>query len=133
MLIKESYQCTTVLSSQLSLLVVVKYCHILLQVEVVDSLVEDPDQMDHEDQDDHQSEHSDAQDQPPPEQEEVVAESDMDLDLIGESDSDSESSHSNPDNVSVQRSAVTAATAGSDAGVGSLAYFSEDDEEVVVS
>ncbi len=46
----------------------------------------------------------------------VVAESDMDLDLLGESESDSESSHSNQDNGSVQRSAVTAATAGSDAG-----------------
>lgn len=40
----------------------------------------------------------------------------MDLDLLAESESDSESSHSNQDNVSVQRSAVTAATAGSDAG-----------------
>ena len=40
----------------------------------------------------------------------------MDLDLLAESESDSESSHSNPDNASVQRSAVTAATAGSDAG-----------------
>ena len=36
--------------------------------------------------------------------------------LTEESDSDSESSHSNQDNVSVQRSAVTMATAGSDAG-----------------
>lgn len=45
-----------------------------------------------------------------------AAESDMDLDLLAESESDSESSHSNQDNVSVQRSAVTAATAGSDAG-----------------
>lgn len=43
-------------------------------------------------------------------------ESDMDLDLMAESESDSESSHSNQDNVSIQRSAVTAATAGSDAG-----------------
>ncbi|CAG2184492.1 EDD1 [Mytilus edulis] len=52
----------------------------------------------------------------------------MDLDLLAESESDSESSHSNQDNVSVQRSAVTAATAGSDAGTGplSLAHFSED-------
>ena len=40
----------------------------------------------------------------------------MDLDLLAESESDSESSHSNQDNVSIQRSAVTAATAGSDAG-----------------
>lgn len=47
-----------------------------------------------------------------------AAESDMDLDLLAESESDSESSHSNQDNVSVQRSAVTAATAGSDAGTG---------------
>ena len=40
----------------------------------------------------------------------------MDLDLLAESESERESSHSNQDNVSVQRSAVTAATAGSDAG-----------------
>lgn len=40
----------------------------------------------------------------------------MDLDLLAESESDSESSHSNQDNASIQRSAVTAATAGSDAG-----------------
>ena len=46
-----------------------------------------------------------------------VAESDMDLDLLVESDSDSESSHSNQDNASIQRSAVTMATAGSDAGI----------------
>ena len=46
----------------------------------------------------------------------LVAESDMDLDLLAESESDSESIHSNQDNVSVQRSAVTMATAGSDAG-----------------
>ena len=45
-----------------------------------------------------------------------VAESDMDLDLLAESESDDESIHSNQDNVSVQRSAVTMATAGSDAG-----------------
>ena len=51
----------------------------------------------------------------------------MDLDLLAESESDSESSHSNQDNASVQRSAVTAATAGSDAGVGSLPYFSEEE------
>ena len=44
------------------------------------------------------------------------AESDMDLDLLAESESDSESSHSNQDNVSVQRCAVTSATAGSDVG-----------------
>ena len=40
----------------------------------------------------------------------------MDLDLLAESESDDESIHSNQDNVSVQRSAVTMATAGSDAG-----------------
>ena len=44
----------------------------------------------------------------------------MDLDLLAESESDSESSHSNQDNASIQRSAVTAATAGSDAGNSSL-------------
>ena len=45
-----------------------------------------------------------------------VGESDMELDLL-DSDSDSDhSNHSNQDNASVQRSAVTAATAGSDAG-----------------
>jgi len=46
------------------------------------------------------------------------AESDMELDLLGESESDSdESTHSHADNASIQRSAVTAATAGSDAGL----------------
>ena len=46
------------------------------------------------------------------------AESDMELDLLGESESDSdESIHSHADNASIQRSAVTAATAGSDAGL----------------
>ena len=49
-------------------------------------------------------------------------ESDMDLDLLAESESDSESSHSNQDNVSIQRSAVTAATAGSDAGQSSIEF-----------
>ncbi|KAI1289573.1 E3 ubiquitin-protein ligase UBR5 [Halotydeus destructor] len=50
-----------------------------------------------------------------------------------ESDSDSDSNPddasylSNVDNASIQRSATTGATAGSDAGVASLAYFSEDD------
>ncbi|KAL4218424.1 E3 ubiquitin-protein ligase ubr5 [Mactra antiquata] len=78
------------------------------------------------DNDDHQSEHSEH-DQPPPEQDDV-AESDMDLDLLAESESDSESMHSNQDNVSVQRSAVTMATAGSDAGMGSLAHFSDSGE-----
>ena len=43
-------------------------------------------------------------------------ESDMELDLL-DSDSDSDHSiHSHQDNASVPRSAVTAATAGSDAG-----------------
>jgi len=47
----------------------------------------------------------------------VVQESDMELDLLGDSESDSEeSTHSHADNASVQRSAITAATAGSDAG-----------------
>ena len=41
----------------------------------------------------------------------------MDLDILAESESDSESNHSNQDNVSVQRGAVTVATAGSDAGI----------------
>lgn len=50
-----------------------------------------------------------------------------------ESDSDSDSNPddasymSNVDNASAQRSATTGATAGSDAGVASLAYFSEDE------
>lgn len=48
----------------------------------------------------------------------VVQESDMELDLLGDSESDSEeSAHSHADNASVQRSAITAATAGSDAGL----------------
>ncbi|XP_033727140.1 E3 ubiquitin-protein ligase UBR5-like isoform X1 [Pecten maximus] len=96
------------------------------EVEVVDGGEDEG--SDHDDRDDHQSEHSDA-DHGQAEQEEGVAESDMDLDLLAESDSDSDSSHSNQDNVSVQRSAVTAATAGSDAGLGSLAHFSEDSGE----
>jgi len=72
-------------------------------------------------QDDHQSDNDDRQsersehDQPAAEHDDV-AESDMDLDLLAESESDSESMHSNQDNVSVQRSAITMATAGSDAG-----------------
>ncbi|XP_078331394.1 E3 ubiquitin-protein ligase UBR5-like isoform X2 [Crassostrea virginica] len=94
--------------------------------EAVEGMGGDDDQSDHEDRDDHQSEHSD-QDQV--DNEGGAAESDMDLDLLAESESDSESSHSNQDNVSVQRSAVTAATAGSDAGLGSLAHFSEDSGE----
>ena len=53
------------------------------------------------------------------------AESDMSLVMLTEeSDSDSESSHSNQDNVSVQRSAVTMATAGSDAGGSILVNYS---------
>jgi len=45
-------------------------------------------------------------------------ESDMELDLLGDSESDSdESAHSHTDNASIQRSAITAATAGSDAGL----------------
>ncbi|KAK3087035.1 hypothetical protein FSP39_000732 [Pinctada imbricata] len=97
--------------------------------EVVEGIVGD-DQSDHEDREDHQSEHSD---QDHADNEAGNAESDMDLDLLAESDSDSDSDggHSNQDNVSVQRSAVTAATAGSDAGtgLGSLAHFSEDSGE----
>ena len=42
----------------------------------------------------------------------------MELDLLGDSESDSdESAHSHTDNASIQRSAITAATAGSDAGL----------------
>ncbi|KAL3890879.1 hypothetical protein ACJMK2_003152 [Sinanodonta woodiana] len=94
------------------------------EVEVVEGMVED-DHSDHQsDNEDHRSEHSDR-DQPHPEHDDAGAESDMDLDLLAESESDSESSHSNVDNLSVQRSAVTAATAGSDAGLGSLAHFSD--------
>lgn len=92
---------------------------------------------DHSDREDRQSEHSDHendpendQEAPPPDNDDGPGESDMDLDLLAESESDSESSsHSNQDNVSIQRSAVTAATAGSDAGLGSLAHFSEDSGE----
>ncbi|KAH3897177.1 hypothetical protein DPMN_021362, partial [Dreissena polymorpha] len=76
------------------------------------------------DTEDRQSEHSDH-DHPPPGEQDDVAESDMDLDLLAESESDSESMQSNQDNISVQRSAVTMATAGSDAGLGSLAHFSD--------
>lgn len=106
------------------------------EVEVVESMQVDDDHSDHEDRedrDDRQSEHSDRDldqdpEQPPPDPEDGPAESDMSLVMLTEeSDSDSESSsHSNQDNVSVQRSAVTMATAGSDAGLGSLAHFSED-------
>ncbi|GFS00247.1 ubiquitin protein ligase E3 component n-recognin 5 [Elysia marginata] len=103
------------------------------EVEVVESMQVDDDHSDREDRDDRQSEHSDRDldqdpEQPPPDPEDGPAESDMSLVMLTEeSDSDSESSsHSNQDNVSVQRSAVTMATAGSDAGLGSLAHFSED-------
>lgn len=100
------------------------------EVEVVEGLVGEEDQSDRhsEREEEHQSDHSD-QEQPQQEQDEAGGESDMDLDLLAESESDSESSHSNQDNASIQRSAVTAATAGSDAGLGSLAYFSEDSGE----
>jgi len=55
------------------------------------------------------------------------AESDMELDLLGESESDSdESTHSHADNASIQRSAVTAATAGSDAGLLRCCYLARD-------
>uniref|UniRef100_S4RBH7 Ubiquitin protein ligase E3 component n-recognin 5 n=1 Tax=Petromyzon marinus TaxID=7757 RepID=S4RBH7_PETMA len=53
--------------------------------------------------------------------------SDMELDLLAETESDSESNHSNQDNASGRRSVVTAATAGSEAGV--PAFFSEDDSQ----
>ncbi|BFZ21562.1 hypothetical protein BsWGS_24601 [Bradybaena similaris] len=102
------------------------------EVEVTESMQVDDDHSDREDRDDRQSEHSDRDldhdpEQPPPDPEDGPAESDMSLVMLTEeSDSDSESSHSNQDNVSVQRSAVTMATAGSDAGLGSLAHFSED-------
>ncbi|KAK6960404.1 E3 ubiquitin-protein ligase UBR5 [Biomphalaria glabrata] len=102
------------------------------EVEVVESMQVEDDHSDREDRDDRQSEHSDINldhdpEQPPPDPEDGPAESDMSLVMLTEeSDSDSESSHSNQDNVSVQRSAVTMATAGSDAGLGSLAHFSED-------
>lgn len=45
--------------------------------------------------------------------------SDMELDLLAaaETESDSESNHSNQDNASGRRSVVTAATAGSEAGL----------------
>ena len=86
-------------------------------MEVAESIVgedQSEQQSDHENEDRH-SEHSDHE-PPPAEHDEGGAESDMDLDLLAESESDSESNHSNQDNASIQRSAVTAATAGSDAG-----------------
>lgn len=48
-----------------------------------------------------------------------VSGSDMELDLLAaaETESDSESNHSNQDNASGRRSVVTAATAGSEAGL----------------
>ncbi|XP_077989768.1 E3 ubiquitin-protein ligase UBR5-like [Glandiceps talaboti] len=87
----------------------------------------------HVDDQDRESHHDDQ------DQEEGGNDSDMDLDLLAESESDSESNHSNQeheqdhdnvsqDNASGRRSAVTAATAGSDAGAGSVtAFFSEED------
>lgn len=106
------------------------------EIEVIESLVEDADNMDHQsehEEQDHHSEHSEHEPNPV-EHEEGVVESDMELDLLGDSDSDSEeSTHSHADNASVQRSAITAATAGSDAGVGSLPYFSDDEEDSVDS
>ena len=87
----------------------------MFQIEVVGGIMEVNDMGNQSDNDDRQSERSEH-DNPPPEQDDV-AESDMDLDLLAESESDSESVHSNQDNVSVQRSGVTMATAGSDAGL----------------
>ncbi|ESN90470.1 hypothetical protein HELRODRAFT_71154 [Helobdella robusta] len=79
-----------------------------------------------DDHDDHHSEHSEH-DVNHGDQEDGY---DMELDMMNASDSDSEeSTRSHADNASVQRSAITAATAGSDAGVGSLPYFSDDDED----
>nr|XP_006821041.1 PREDICTED: LOW QUALITY PROTEIN: E3 ubiquitin-protein ligase UBR5-like [Saccoglossus kowalevskii] len=119
------------------------------EVEVVEGVVgemEQHDEGDHDNQDDHDR-HSDGQgdDQDreshhdEQEHEEGGNDSDMDLDLLAESESDSESNHSNQDhdqdhdnvsqdNASGRRSAVTAATAGSEAGAGSVtAFFSEED------
>ncbi|XP_060590423.1 E3 ubiquitin-protein ligase UBR5-like isoform X1 [Ruditapes philippinarum] len=95
-------------------------------IEVVGGILMGNDDGHQSDNDDRQSEHSEHEQQPP--EQDDVAESDMDLDLLAESESDSESMHSNQDNVSVQRSAVTMATAGSDAGMGSLAHFSDSGE-----
>ncbi|KAL8591738.1 hypothetical protein ACOMHN_032280 [Nucella lapillus] len=93
----------------------------------------DEDHSDHEDRQsehsDHDNDHDNDREAPPPDNDDGPGESDMDLDLLAESESDSESSHSNQDNVSIQRSAVTAATAGSDAGLGSIPRFSEDSGE----
>jgi len=101
------------------------------EMEVMESIVGDADHLDHQsehDDHDHHSEHSDHD--PNAADQEGGGESDMELDLLGESESDSdESTHSHNDNASIQRSAITAATAGSDAGVGSLPYFSDDEED----
>ncbi|XP_064596947.1 E3 ubiquitin-protein ligase UBR5-like isoform X2 [Liolophura sinensis] len=97
------------------------------EVEMVEAEGVDDDPMDqHSDHDDHQSEHSD-QEPPPQEQDEAAAESDMDLDLLAESESDSESSHSQYANL--PRTTNTQPTTASEAGMGSLAYFSEDSGE----
>ncbi|KAI0232893.1 E3 ubiquitin-protein ligase UBR5 [Lamellibrachia satsuma] len=98
------------------------------EVDITDHMDGDNEHMEPPgEQDDHHSEVSDHEQQAG-DQEDGVGESDMELDLL-DSDSDSDhSNHSNQDNASVQRSAVTAATAGSDAGVGSLAYFSLEEE-----
>ncbi|RWS09512.1 E3 ubiquitin-protein ligase UBR5-like isoform X2 [Dinothrombium tinctorium] len=81
--------------------------------DVVD-VVEGPDDGDHDG-----SEHDDVAES----QENAHEESDSDSD----SNLDDASYQSNVDNASAQRSATTGATAGSDAGVASLAYFSEDE------
>ncbi|RWS30595.1 E3 ubiquitin-protein ligase hyd-like isoform X4 [Leptotrombidium deliense] len=83
--------------------------------DVVD-VVEGPEDGDH-DASDH--EHDDVAEA----QENAHEESDSDSD----SNLDDASYQSNVDNASAQRSATTGATAGSDAGVASLAYFSEDE------
>jgi hypothetical protein len=90
------------------------FLYLSKQIEVVGGILMGNDDGHQSDNDDRQSEHSEHEQQPP--EQDDVAESDMDLDLLAESESDSESMHSNQDNVSVQRSAVTMATAGSDAG-----------------
>lgn len=55
----------------------------------------------------------------------VILGSDMELDLLAaaETESDSESNHSNQDNASGRRSVVTAATAGSEAGLSTAFYL----------
>ncbi|XP_066269411.1 E3 ubiquitin-protein ligase UBR5-like [Branchiostoma lanceolatum] len=103
------------------------------EVEVVEGVVGEEDrhddsshhgdqQMDHAEEQHGESRADDHHD------DEAGNESDMDLDLLAESESDSESNHSNQDNASGRRSVVTAATAGSETGAGSVAaYFSEED------